>query len=201
MNPIPAPFLICAKINFPRRYFFLDQATSASFTLTAVPNVPPRRTDWPGRIWKSERTRCPHPGPSGHAACVAHLVPVTPAGGGRSGRTKERARRNPARDVAGFFPARAAYGCRRGLLRPLRRRLPAQGIVDTLYACVSGPQHEGATLASTGRWRTAGQTDWPTGETGMSTIGNVNRQPQGAAACIFRQAGKRRGELCAFPKT
>lgn len=41
-----------------------------------------------------------------------------------------------------------------------------------------GPQHEGATLTSIGRCRTAGQTDWPSGETGHSVKGARRGDPE-----------------------
>jgi hypothetical protein len=48
---IPEPIFISAGIVFDDPDLcFLDPATGASLTLTVVPNVPPRRTGWPGRI-------------------------------------------------------------------------------------------------------------------------------------------------------
>ena len=65
---------------------------------------------------------------------------------------------------------------RRGSLRPSCKRSPAQGIVEAINACCAGCSARGQTLISVARRRTAGQTDWPTGETGVSTIGGWNRR-------------------------
>jgi hypothetical protein len=57
-------------VFWSRRKFFLDRATGGSFTLWAVPNVPPQRTDWPGRIWQFGANAMSPPGANRGRPCV-----------------------------------------------------------------------------------------------------------------------------------
>ena len=123
------------------------------------------------------RSKCevPTPAPPGQVTDGLNPAPASPAGCPMS---KQGVRR-VALNCAQFRRALSRHTGirrRRGPLRPSRRRSPAQGVVETIYACCAGCSARGQTLISVARRRTAGQTDWPTGETGVSTIGGWNRR-------------------------
>jgi hypothetical protein len=85
----------------------LDQATTASSTVDAVPHVPPRRTDRPGRIGSnSERTCVPTPEPTG--VSLASLRSPIQRRAEITGNQRACVPPFCARDDAGFSPATAA---------------------------------------------------------------------------------------------
>jgi hypothetical protein len=104
-------------------------------------------------------------------------------------------------NAAGFSPATASQ-----LLKRTTPILPTAvagpGNTPTRICLRSGPQREGAILASIVRCRTAGQSDWPTEETGRSVIGSWDRQRRGSARLRFygRQARGGGAMLRAFPR-